>query len=313
MTDDGAPLTVSVPTEDLRAALADLPGVEVLSWTMTDPPPRDTIDLVVVPYMSKPDLLGALAGVRTRLVQSQSIGYDGVAGVLPPGHRFANAAGVHEASTAELAIGLMISAQRQLPRYARDQGEGVWRPSRSRALADSRVVVLGQGGVGRAINARLAPFEVDLVRAATTRRTDEAGTVYGLADLPDLLGGADIVVLAVPLTPDTTGMVDATFLDRMKPDALLVNVARGAVVVTADLVAAVAGGRIRAALDVVDPEPLPPDHPLWTLDGVFLTPHVGGNSAAMAPRVAALVRRQAAALRAGEPPINVVIAPRTLQ
>ena len=262
---------------------------------------------MVVPYLSSPELLRNLDGVQTCLVQSQSIGYDGVLEVLPPHVRFANGAGIHEASTAELAVGLMIASQRRLPTYVHAQSTGAWVHGPSAALTDSRVVVIGQGGVGRAVNDRLRAFEVDLVRVATTRRTDEHGTVHGMAELGDLLGTADIVVLAVPLTDQTRGMVDAEFLRLMPRGSLLVNVARGPVVVTDDLVAAVRPGHVRAALDVVDPEPLPSNHPLWGLDGVLITPHVGGHSSAMHPRVVRLVRAQIAALREGVPPLNVVV------
>jgi len=312
MTDGSAvagarPLTVSVPTSELLAALGVAPGVEVLVWAMDGTPPRADLDLVVVPYMSPPSQLRWLEGVRAQVVQSQSIGYDGVADALPAGLRFANAAGVHEASTAELAVGLAIAAQRRFPVYARAQTRGAWVHEGSRALADSRVLVVGQGGVGRAVAARLGAFEVDLVRVATTARTDESGQVHGVDELSDLLPDADVVVLAVPLTETTRGLVDRAFLARMKQQALLVNVARGAVVVTDDLVEAVAAGRVRAALDVVEPEPLPPDHPLWRLPEVFLTPHIGGHSAAMLPRVVSLVRRQIDALRTGSSLHNVVI------
>lgn len=300
-------LVVSVPTEELRAALTGFDGVELLVWDLEGPPPRTVVDLVVVPYMSSPDLLRNLDGVRPQLVQSQSIGYDGVADALPPHVRFANGAGIHEASTAELAVGLAIASQRRFPAYVQAQSRGEWTHEGSAALTDSRVLVIGQGGVGRAVNERLAPFEVDLVRVATTARTDEQGDVHGISAMPELLGDADIVVLAVPLTEQTRGMVDAAFLARMRRGALLVNVARGPVVVTDDLVVALRAGQVRAALDVVDPEPLPADHPLWSLDDVLITPHVGGHSSAMHPRVVRLVREQVAALRSGVPPRNVVL------
>jgi phosphoglycerate dehydrogenase-like enzyme len=302
-------LVVSVPTEELRSALEGTDGLDLLVWDLRSAPPRDAIDLVVVPYMSPPELLRNLDGVQTRLVQSQSIGYDGVPEALPPHVRFANGAGIHEASTAELTIGLMIASQRRFPAYVHAQSKGTWAHEGSAALTDSRVLVIGQGGVGRAINDRLRPFEVDLVRVATTRRTDDHGAVHGMPELGDLLGTADIVVLAVPLTDQTRGMVDAEFLRLMPRGSLLVNVARGAVVVTDDLVDAVRSGHVRAALDVVDPEPLPPDHPLWSLEGVLVTPHVGGHSSAMHPRVVRLVRAQIAALRDDVEPVNVVIEP----
>lgn len=302
-------LVVSVPTEELRSALAGTAGIDLLLWDFEAPAPRDAIDLVVVPYMSSPSVLGRLEGVRVQLTQSQSIGYDGVLDHVPAHVRFANGAGIHEASTAELAVGLMIASQRRFPTYVRAQDRGEWVHERNRALTDSRVLVVGQGGVGRAINDRLRPFEVDLVRVASTARADEHGTVHGIDELDDLLPTADVVVLAVPLTDATRGMVDAAFLGRMRRGALLVNVARGAVVRTDDLVAAVRDGGVRAALDVVDPEPLPADHPLWRLDDVLLTPHVGGHTSAMLPRVVRLVRDQVAALRSGQRPRNVVVDP----
>lgn len=307
LSDVDRPLVVSVPTEELRSALAGTEGIDLLLWDLESPAPRAAIDLVVVPYMSPPAVLGRLAGVQVGLAQSQSIGYDGVLDALPPHVRFANGAGIHEASTAELAVGLMIASQRGLPAYVRSQDRAEWVHRRTAALADSRVLVVGQGGVGRAINERLRPFEVDLVRVASTARTDEHGTVHGVDELADLLPSVDVVVLAVPLTDRTRGLVDARLLGRMRHGALLVNVARGAVVRTDDLVAAVRDGRVRAALDVVDPEPLPPDHALWGLDDVLLTPHVGGHTSAMLPRVVRLVREQMTALRAGQQPRNVVV------
>ncbi|MBT0774067.1 2-hydroxyacid dehydrogenase [Kineosporia sp. J2-2] len=302
-------IVVSLPSDELVQALSGLPGIEVVRWALDGPPPRPDLDLVVPPYMSGPDVLPALGQVGPCAVQSQSIGFDGVEELLPPGFTFCNAAGVHETSTAELTLGLIIAAQRELAGYVRAAGRGEWRSGTTRSLADSRVLVIGQGGVGRAIMTRLAPFEITLVRVASSPRTDAGGLVHGIGELPDLLPHADVVVLAVPLSPSTRGLADAAFLTSMKDGALLVNVSRGPVVVTDDLVAALKDGRIRAALDVTDPEPLPAGHPLWDLENVIITPHVGGNSAAMAPRVAALVRSQAEAVRDGLPLRNVVIEP----
>jgi phosphoglycerate dehydrogenase-like enzyme len=306
-----AALTVAVPDEQLAEALSGVPGpaAEVVVWDLTGPPPRPSFDLVVVPYMSPPSLLEGLAGVRVRVVQSQMLGYDGVAEALPAGATYCNAVGIHEASTAELAVGLIIASQRRLPAFVRAQAARSWSHAGTRALADSHVVVLGSGGVGRAIADRLRPFEVELTRAARTTRVEGDETVVGMDGLGELLPRADVVTLALPLTPETAGLVDAAFLDRMRPGSLLVNVGRGGLVVTEDLVAAVRAGRVRAALDVVDPEPLPDDHPLWTLDEVLLTPHIGGHSAAMRPRVERLVRRQLERLASGEPPLNVVFGP----
>ncbi len=168
--------------------------------------------------------------------------------------------------------------------------------------ADRRVLVVGYGAIGAAIEARLRAFECEVVRVARTARDG----VHAIAELPELLPTADVVILIVPLTSETRGLVDAGFLAAMKQDALLVNLARGAVVVTDDLLAALHDGRVRAALDVTDPEPLPADHPLWDAPGVLISPHAGGASTAMWPRAHRLVREQLARFVAGEPLVNVM-------
>ncbi|WP_433862067.1 2-hydroxyacid dehydrogenase [Streptomyces sp. L7] len=304
--------TVSIPDGTLVAALAATgavpPDVEVIEWDLAAPPPRARIDLVVAPYMG--DWLGrlaAVAAVRPRLVQGQMLGYDGVAGVLPPGVRYANAATVHESSTAELALGLILASQRGLDDFVRQSEVGQPIERRYPSLADRHVLLLGAGGVGRAIAARLAPFEVRLTRFARTGRRDELGDVHPISELAKLLHGAEIVILALPLTAETTGLVDDAFLESLPDDALLVNVARGAVVDTEALIRATASGRLRAALDVTEPEPLPAGHPLLALPNVIVAPHVGGNSTAMAPRMARLVLEQIERLGAGAEPLHVVI------
>jgi len=283
------------------------PDAEILIWDMSGPAPREAVDVVVVPYMSKPGLLRVLEGTRARLVQSQSIGYDGVAEALPPGFVFANAAGVHEAGTAELAVGLMLASQRGIPGFVRAQDEGRWAHERFESLADRRVLIVGYGGVGAAIEARLEPFETEVVRVGTRARTSSRGPVHAVAELPALLPEADIVVLTVPLSEATRHLADAAFLAGMPDGALLVNVARGPVVDTAALLAELQSGRLRAALDVTDPEPLPAGHPLWLAPGLIVSPHVGGDSTAMTPRMARLVGQQIERLDQGEEPLNVVL------
>lgn len=245
--------------------------------------------------------------MTTRLVQAQYLGYDGVAEALPPGHVYANARGVHETSTAELALALLLAAQRGIGDFVRAAGVRVPEPAWYPSLADRRVLVLGQGGVGRAIEARLAPFEVDVVRVARTARDDERGRVHGIAELPDLLPSCEAVVVGVPLTGDTVHLVDAAFLARLPDGAVVVNVARGRVADTGAILAEARTGRLRFALDVTDPEPLPVDHELFTLPNVLISPHAGGMSSAMLPRVARLVRRQIDLLLNGAGPVNVVL------
>jgi len=301
-------LLVSVPGETLRRAIGTPPeGVEIVLWDMDSPAPADHIDLVVPPYMGAADRLGALEGVSTRLVQSQSIGYDDVPGVLPPGHVFANAASVHETSTAELTLALVLAAQRGIPDFVRAAEQGRWAPARHASLADRRVLLLGYGGVGRAIEARLAPFEVETVRVATRARDDAEGRIHGIDELPELLPTADIVIVGVPLTDATTGLVDDAFLSALPDGALVVNIARGKVADTDAIVDQATRGRLRFALDVTDPEPLPPGHPLFALPNVLISPHVGGASTAMMPRMARLVREQIERMLRGDEPLNVVL------
>lgn len=255
----------------------------------------------VPPYMgpaANAELSLRMPGLE--LVQTLTAGVDGIAVLLPRGAVLCSAVGVHDASTAELAVGLMIAAQRGIDVAARDRSEGVWRHERRRSLADSRVLLVGWGGVGRAIGERLAGFECEVVAVGRTARLEGDCRVHGADELDTLLPGADIVVVAVPLSAQTRGMFDADRIARMADGALLVNVARGPVVDTDALVAQASTGRLRAAVDVTDPEPLPPAHPLWTCPGVLITPHLGGNSAAFPPRAQRMLDRQLLRWAAGE-------------
>jgi phosphoglycerate dehydrogenase-like enzyme len=301
-------LVVSVPGKTLRTALGEVPdGVEIIEWDFTPPAPREVIDIVVPPYKGGTGPLVQLSGVRTQLVQSQSIGYDSVADLLPPGHVYANAATVHEASTAELAVALTLAAQRGIPDFVRAAERGQWAPARHASLADRSLVLLGYGGVGKATEDRLLPFEVSITRVASRERDDERGHIHGFEDLPRLLPNAEIVIVGVPLTDATRGMIDDAFLSRMPDGALLVNVARGGVADTDAILDHARRGRLRFALDVTDPEPLPERHPLFALPNVLISPHVGGATSAMMPRMGRLLRRQIDHLLAGEEPENVVL------
>ncbi|MET1065505.1 MAG: 2-hydroxyacid dehydrogenase [Arthrobacter sp.] len=300
-------ITVSLPDPTLREYLAPHPDVTVIEWDLTGEPPLPRIDILVQPYMGSAEILRGLEAVDTGLVQSQSIGYDGVAEALPPGRVFANAAGVHETSTAELALALILASQREFPRLLKNQQEGRWEARPTASLADRRVLIVGYGGVGKAIEDRLLPFETTVTRVASRERTDARGHVHGIAELHALLPEHDIVVVGVPLSDSTRHLIDDAFLSAMPDGALLVNVARGPVADTEALVRHTASGRLRAALDVTDPEPLPQDHPLWGTPGVIISPHIGGASSAMRPRMGRLLQRQIELMLAGEPPANVVL------
>jgi phosphoglycerate dehydrogenase-like enzyme len=262
---------------------------------------------VVPPYMSMATVLSRLEGVEVGLLQSQSIGYDDVERLLPAGLPFANATSVHETSTAELAVALTLAAQRRLDAFAVATAAGRWSPVFAESLADRRVLLLGYGGVGKAVAARLAGFEVEITAVARRARHEDGMPVHAMEELPELLPRAEIVIASLPGGSATRHLVDHDFLSALPDGALLVNVGRGPLVDTDALVDHVRRGRIRAALDVTDPEPLPEDHPLWTLPGVLISPHVGGASSAMRPRIARLIRTQIERLAAGEPPLNVVL------
>jgi phosphoglycerate dehydrogenase-like enzyme len=242
-----------------------------------------------------------------RLVQLQSAGYDGVLEVIPETMGVANAAGVYDAPTAELALGLTIASLRGIPDAVRSGDRATWEPlGRRTSLADRRVLVVGYGSVGTAIARRFSAFDVSLTAVASRARAGDelVDVVHGIDELPALLPEHDVVVVIVPLNESTHQLVDDAFLAAMPDGALLVNVARGPVADTDALVRH--AGRLRIALDVTDPEPLPEGHPLWTAPDVLITPHAGGNTTALLPRMADLVRRQLTRLVDGEEPDHLV-------
>lgn len=295
-------MRIAVPTSDLQKRLADVGDVAV--WDLTGPAPWPSIDIVVMPYMGQVAALAGLTGVEVRLVQSQSIGYDGVLAALPNGVAFANAAGVHEGPAAEIGIALLLASQRELPRFVRQQDAEVWRGGFTRGMFGLRVVIVGAGGLGIATLERLLPFGARATRVARTPRIDEHGEIAGLDELPGLLTTAEAVIICLPLDDSTRGLVDAAFLAAMPDGAILINIGRGPIVDTDALLAELATGRLRAGLDVTDPEPLPAGHPLWSVPGVLVSPHVGGQVTTMPDAVEALVRRQVAALESGGEWVN---------
>lgn len=299
---------VSVPSQAFAADLGPVPeGVDLAIWDMSTPAPRGRFDLVVAPYLSDPAILSRLADLEVGLVQGQSIGYEGIGKHLPPGLRFANASSVHEASTAELAVALALAAQREIPRFVRAQDRHSWEQQFTASLADRRVTLLGFGGVGKAIAARLAGFEVHLRAIATRARVEDGVRVDAIDDLHAVLADTEVLIASLPGGDGTHRVIDDAALSALPDGALIVNVGRGALIDTDALVEHVSRGRLRAALDVTDPEPLPQGHPLWSLPGVLVVPHVGGASTAMRPRMARLVREQIERLLAGEAPLNVVL------
>ncbi|AQA01356.1 dihydrofolate reductase [Mycobacterium sp. MS1601] len=261
------------------------------------------VEMVVLPYGPDDNTLAGLAEMPVlRVVQSLAAGVDRVLPFIPPAATLCSARGVHDTATAELAVTLTLSALRGVAGFTRDQAQRRWQPRTTPGLADKTVLVVGYGSIGAAIAARLECFEAHVVPVARTPRPG----VSGMSDLSALLPDADVVVLSLPLTPETRGLVNADFLARMRAGALLVNVARGAVVDTRALLAALHRGHVSAALDVTDPEPLPEDSPLWDAPNLILTPHVGARSEALAPRMMRFVGEQVSRFAEGRSLRNVV-------
>ncbi|MER7332596.1 MULTISPECIES: 2-hydroxyacid dehydrogenase [unclassified Micromonospora] len=304
-------MKVWIPHEAGRALLGELPPdvtVEVL-----EEPTRLPSDVAGVRFWVPPFLAGGDSTALLRelpdlaVVQLLSAGADAWAGRMPRGVTLCDARGVHDPSTAEWVVAAILSQLRAFPALARAQARREWAYAEvapTDELAGKRVLIVGAGSIGTAVRDRLAPFEVSFTLVARTARPEQG--VHGVEELPGLLPEADVVVLLVPLTEQTRGLVDEKFLAAMRDGALLVNAARGPVARTEALVAELRTGRISAALDVTDPEPLPADHPLWAMPNVLLTPHVAGSVRGLLPRAYRLIGEQVRRFAAGEPLVNAV-------
>ncbi len=240
-----------------------------------------------------------------RYLQTFSAGVDKLIDHLPPRVVLCDAAGVHDIAVAEWVLMAILASNRRLPEHVAAQMRGTWRNDRLTGddLDGASVLLVGAGSIGRAVEARLTAFGPKIVRIARRARDG----VRAITDLADVLPNADIVVILVPHTPETSGLFDAAAIAAMRSGALLVNASRGKIVDTQALTAAVLAGRIRVALDVTDPEPLPDGHPLWTAPGVLITPHIASDVQHLDDRAWRLVQDQVLRLAAGEPLINVVV------
>jgi phosphoglycerate dehydrogenase-like enzyme len=276
---------------------------EVVDPTVSVPASVSEVEIYVPPYAVGPKVAEVMPQMTSlRYVQTLTAGVDNIRASIPPGVTLCSGRGIHDTSTAELVLTLVLSSLRGVPAFVRAQDRHEWTAGWHPALADKTVLLVGYGAIGAAVEARLAPFECSVVRVARSARDG----VHAITELAGLLPDADVVVLVLPLTDESRGLVDEAFLAAMKDGALLVNVARGPVVDTSALVAELTSGRLRAAVDVVDPEPLPADHPLWDCPGLLVSPHVGGSSSAMWPRAYRLVRDQLHRIAAGEEPVNIM-------
>lgn len=304
-------LTVLVPDSGGLAALGGAADVTPVVYDPGGELPEQGAgaEVLVVPPGPgyAPRLLAAMREMpRLRLVQTLSAGIEQWEGRLPAGVRLSNARGAHGGATAEWAVAVLLAVYREIPRWTADQAAHAWQPKRTESLDGKRVLILGAGDLGTRLRAMLLPFGTSVTMAARTPRDG----VHGAGQVPGLLARQDAVVVMVPYNDETHHLVDKAFLGRMPDGAVLVNAARGAVVDTGALLDELNAGRLRAALDVTDPEPLPADHPLWDAPGVLITPHVGGNTLGVTERGWAVAAAQIAAFAAGRRPDNLVPARR---
>jgi phosphoglycerate dehydrogenase-like enzyme len=263
----------------------------------------DDIAFYVPTYFSGAAGLAPVPAMTSlRVLQLPNAGFDDALPFARGGLTICNARGVHDASTAELAVLLTVASLRGLPTFVRNQDRGAWVHERRESLADKSVGIVGHGAIGRRVGQLARAFEASVLAFSLGGR-DES---LPISALDAHLAGLDVVIVTVPATPDTRHLFDARRLALLKDGALLVNVARGSVVDTDALVRELASGRIRAALDVTDPEPLPADHPLWSAPNCLVSPHVGGDSTAFEPRMKLLLGEQLRRFAAGEPLLNVV-------
>lgn len=304
--------------------LADFPPeAEIVRLPRVIPQPIE-VDLWILPFYHK-DVATAFQQLRgLKVVQSLMAGVDWIVPWLPKSVTLCDGRGIHDISASEWVMAAIMATMKRLPLYRDLQEQHQWRgfatagndflnePGVARGqytvlgedLTGKTVLIVGYGSIGSAIEVRLAPFGADVLRVARTAREDPK--VLSIAALNDLLPLADIVVLIVPLTDATRGLIGAPEIARMKHGALLVNAARGPVVVTDALVAALNEHRIRAAVDVTDPEPLPADHPLWSAPNCLITPHIGGSTPEFIFRAFRFAAAQVQRFVAGEPLENVV-------
>ncbi len=299
-------MTLLLPAAD---GIADhvarrLPQATILRYEDAPWHGLDEVTFYCLPYMGGAESVALISQLpRVAVVQSLSSGVDDVLEAVPPQAVLCNGRGLHhEEGTADLAVTLILACLRQLPAFVRQQAEQSWRHVRTDSLDGKQVLLVGYGAIGMAVEQRLLPFGARVSRVSRTPRDG----VAPLSSLRELAGTADVLVVCIALTPETRGLVSAGVLAALPAGALVVNVARGPVIDPVALTAQLTSGRLRAALDVTDVEPLPPDRPEWALENVLVTPHIGGDTFVFAERAAGFVADQAALHLAGQPLRNVI-------
>jgi phosphoglycerate dehydrogenase-like enzyme len=266
-----------------------------------------------------------LRGVK--LVISMLAGTEWIPPLVGPHVTICNAHGAHNVATAEWTVAAILTMLKYFPLYLDIQRSGVWKrrfeasahyaaiagdprpvypPVLLEELSGKTVLLVGYGAIGKEIERMLAPFQVDMLRVARTARAEPK--VYAASELDALLPQGDVVILILPSTAESHWLIDRKQLALMPQGALLVNVARGPIVNTDALVESLNAGRIRAALDVTDPEPLPEGHPLWSCPNLLLTPHIAASSPQFSPNALRTAADELRRYMNGEPLHNVVQA-----
>lgn len=299
------PTVVLVPHPDCASALAEVPGLRPVVYGMESPLPAEarTARVLVPPFLVTPEAIALTDEMPDlELVQLLTAGAEAWLGRLPDGVALSDCRGAHGGTTAEWVLTALLATYRHLPRFGRAQGEGRWDYHQTEELAGKKILIVGAGDVAENTARRLAAFDVSTTLVGRRARDG----VHGTDELPALLPEHDATVLVVPLTDETRGMADAEFLAAMPDGAVLVNGARGPVCDTDALVAELDSGRLRAAVDVTDPEPLPEGHPLWKVPGLLLTPHVAGSVPLTMARACGVAAEQLRHFVQGKEPPNVV-------
>jgi phosphoglycerate dehydrogenase-like enzyme len=298
-----------IPDRTDRDAIGELPEGVTLNLIPDDVIPDDGVpsELLeaefLVPGSDKPFVLELLGRMpKLRVVQTVSAGVDWLLSAVPPGVTLCDARGTRDGAVSEWVLAAILSSLKQFSAARDAQREHSWEWREPGELAGKTVMILGYGSIGVVLEERLAILEAEVMRVARHARPG----VHSADELASLLGLADIVVVLLPLTPATSGLLDREMLGCMREGALLVNAARGPIVDTGALVELLRSGHIRAVLDVTDPEPLPADHPLWDTPGVLITPHFAGDTRGAERRAFALVGEQVRRYMRGEALVNVV-------
>ena len=252
---------------------------------------RESVEIYIPKYMGGAKVWSEIANFpNLKVVQLLMAGYEEALPHMRKGLRLCNAKGVHDQSTAELGVALMASHFLGIKSYIKNMESGKWDGAQRDSLYGKKIAIIGAGSVGTRLKEMLDAFKVESIFYARTAR---AG-VNAFSEFSERISEFDAVVLILPLTSESRHLITKKELSSMKHGALLVNLARGAVVKTDDLVSVLKEGLIAAALDVTDPEPLPSDHELWKLPNVIISPHVGGNSSAFEPQARKFLEEQIA-------------------